>query len=51
MMKIVGNMSCMGQKKKSYRVYMWKPLGKGQFLRLRRRRECIIEINLKEIGC
>lgn len=50
-MRLFGNVSCIGQKKTSYRVYVWELYGKGQFVRLRRRREYIIKMNLKEIGC
>lgn len=49
-MSLIGNVSRMGRKETSFTVYVWKPYGTGQFVRLRCRRECNVIMNLKEIG-
>jgi len=46
----LGHVARMGERKVAYRVLVWKPEGKRQLLRSRRRWEDNIRMDLQEVG-
>jgi hypothetical protein len=50
-MRWAGHVARMGERRGVYRVLVWKPEGKRQLGRPRRRREDNIKTGLQEVGC
>jgi len=50
-MRWVGHVACMGERRGVYRVLVGKPEGKRPFGKPRRRQEDNIKMDLQEVGC